>query len=80
MTAPAFIYTSEPWAALSFGRPIFAPALKRKRMSAGHLPQSSASRFTAVAFFILSTVGEARSSDCGRFETRSARKRWGALG
>src|SRR5258708_36505545 len=25
MTAPAFIYTSEPWAALSFGRPIFDP-------------------------------------------------------
>jgi hypothetical protein len=23
MTAPVFIYTSEPWAALSFGRPIF---------------------------------------------------------
>ena len=38
MTAPAFIYTSEPWAVLSFGRPIFAPAFKRKRMSAGHLP------------------------------------------
>ena len=38
MTAPAFMYTSEPWAALSFGRPIFAPAFKRKRMSAGHLP------------------------------------------
>src|SRR3984893_7671312 len=29
MTAPAFIYTSEPWAALSFGRPIFAPAFMR---------------------------------------------------
>jgi hypothetical protein len=61
MTAPAFIYTSEPWAALSFGRPIFAPAFKRKRMSAGHLPQSSsASRFTAGAagFFILSQSGE----------------------
>jgi predicted DNA-binding ribbon-helix-helix protein len=26
MTAPVFIYTSEPWAALSFRRPIFAPA------------------------------------------------------
>ena len=25
MTAPAFICTSEPWAALSFGRPIFDP-------------------------------------------------------
>ena len=25
MTAPAFIYTSEPWSALSFGRPIFDP-------------------------------------------------------
>ena len=25
MTAPAFIYTSESWAALSFGRPIFDP-------------------------------------------------------
>jgi hypothetical protein len=54
MTAPAFIYTSEPWAALSFGRPIFAPAFKRKRMSAGHLPQSSASRFTAGALFGIS--------------------------
>jgi hypothetical protein len=55
MTAPAFIYTSEPWAALSFGRPIFAPAFTRERMSAGHLPQSSSSsRFTADAsgFFI----------------------------
>jgi hypothetical protein len=40
MTAPAFIYTSEPWAALSFGRPIFAPAFTRDRMSAGHLPSS----------------------------------------
>jgi hypothetical protein len=61
MTAPVFIYTSEPWAAHSFGRPIFAPAFKRKRMSAGHLPQSSAaSRFTASAseFFILSQSGE----------------------
>jgi hypothetical protein len=27
MTAPAFIYTSEPWAVLSFGRPIFAPSV-----------------------------------------------------
>jgi hypothetical protein len=27
MTAPAFIYTSEPWAALSFGRPIFRPSI-----------------------------------------------------
>jgi hypothetical protein len=26
MTAPAFIYTSEPWAARSFGRPIFRPS------------------------------------------------------
>jgi hypothetical protein len=25
MTVPAFIYTSEPWAARSFGRPIFRP-------------------------------------------------------
>jgi hypothetical protein len=61
MTAPAFIYTSEPWAALSIGRPIFAPAFTRERMSAGHLPQSSsASRFTAGAseFFILSQSGE----------------------
>src|SRR6266478_683887 len=61
MTAPAFIYTSEPWAAPAFGRPIFAPAFKRERMSAGHLPQSSsASRFTADAseFFILSQSGE----------------------
>src|SRR6266436_4075630 len=33
MTAPAFIYTSEPWAAHSFGRPIFAPAFASKRMS-----------------------------------------------
>jgi hypothetical protein len=50
MTAPAFIYTSEPWAALSFGRPIFAPAFMRGRMRADHLPQpSSASRFTAGA-------------------------------
>jgi len=32
MTAPAFIYTSEPWAALSFGRPIFAPAFTREQM------------------------------------------------
>jgi hypothetical protein len=32
MTAPAFIYTSEPWAAHSFGRPIFAPAFTSKRM------------------------------------------------
>ena len=41
MTAPAFIYTSEPW-----GRPFLwaayfrAPAFTRERMSAGHLPQS----------------------------------------
>jgi len=50
MTAPAFIYTSEPWAARSFGRPIFAPAFTRDRMSADHLPQSSSSsRFTAGA-------------------------------
>jgi hypothetical protein len=27
MTAPVFIYTSEPWAALSFGRPIFGPSI-----------------------------------------------------
>src|SRR5262249_35517916 len=27
MTAPVFIYTSEPWAALSFGRPIFRPSV-----------------------------------------------------
>jgi hypothetical protein len=27
MTAPVFIYTSEPWAALSFGRPIFGPGI-----------------------------------------------------
>src|SRR5436190_2029056 len=27
MTAPAFIYTSEPWAALPFGRPIFRPSV-----------------------------------------------------
>jgi hypothetical protein len=27
MTAPAFIYTSEPWAALSIGRPIFRPSI-----------------------------------------------------
>jgi len=27
MTAPVFIYTSEPWAALSFGRPIFGPRI-----------------------------------------------------
>jgi hypothetical protein len=33
MTAPAFIYTSEPWAALSLGRPIFAPAFTRERMN-----------------------------------------------
>src|SRR5262244_918112 len=33
MTAPVFIYTSEPWAARSFGRPIFAPAFTRERMS-----------------------------------------------
>jgi hypothetical protein len=61
MTAPAFIYTSDPWAAHSFGRPIFAPAFTRERMSAGHLPQSSsASRLTAgaVGFFILSQSGE----------------------
>ena len=32
MTAPAFIYTSEPWAAHSFGRPIFAPAFTREQM------------------------------------------------
>src|SRR5262249_4496399 len=44
MTASAFM----PWAARSFGRPIFAPAFTRKQMSAGHLPQSSpSSRFTA---------------------------------
>ena len=61
MTAPAFIYTSEPWAALSFGRPIFAPAFTPDRMSADHFPQSSsASRFTAgaSAFLILSQSGE----------------------
>jgi hypothetical protein len=27
MTAPVFIYTSEPWAAL-FGRPIFRPSIR----------------------------------------------------
>jgi hypothetical protein len=41
MTAPAFIYTSEPWAARSFGRPIFAPSFTLERISADHLPQSS---------------------------------------
>jgi len=41
MTAPAFIYTSEPWAAQSFGRPIFAPSFTLERISADHLPQSS---------------------------------------
>jgi hypothetical protein len=47
MTAPAFVYTSEPWAARSFGRPIFAPSFTLERMSADHLPQSSSSsRFT----------------------------------
>jgi hypothetical protein len=54
MTAPAFIYTSEPWAALSFGRPIFAPA--------GHLPQSSsASRLIAavIAFAFAASVARA---------------------
>jgi hypothetical protein len=28
MTAPAFIYTSEPWAARSFGRPFSAQRLR----------------------------------------------------
>jgi hypothetical protein len=42
MTAPAFIYTSEPWAALSFGRPIFDPNECRS-----FAQSSSASRFTA---------------------------------
>jgi hypothetical protein len=32
MTAPAFIYTSESWAALSFGRPIFDPAFTREQI------------------------------------------------
>jgi hypothetical protein len=46
MTAPAFIYTSEPWAALSLGRPIFRPT--------AHLPQSSSAlRFTAGRFGFL---------------------------
>ena len=81
MTAPVFIYTSEPWAAHSFGRPIFAPAFKRKRMSAGHLPQSSAaSRFTASAseFFIFvgraaGAVGEVFALRYDAFEPELAR-------
>jgi hypothetical protein len=34
MTAPVFIYTSEPWAALSFGRPIFGPSIHAAAMAA----------------------------------------------
>src|SRR5262249_21168600 len=41
MTAPAFIYTSEPWAARSFGRPIFAPAFTRERLGPCHPSQCS---------------------------------------
>src|SRR5262249_42948149 len=61
MTAPAFIYTSEPWAALSFGRPIFDPNECRSF--------APGSRFTAGAskFFILSQSDEqpdARRNPC----------------
>jgi len=62
MTSTSLYLRFRTWAGLSYGRPIFAPAFKRKRMSAGHLPQcSSASRFTAGAskFFILSPIGRA---------------------
>jgi hypothetical protein len=86
MTAPAFVYTSEPWAAHSFGRPIFAPAFTRERMSAGHLPQSSsASRFMAGAFGFPDRSSIRHQSDCGmhplwrclgsRIEYRNARPR-----
>jgi hypothetical protein len=68
MTAPAFIYTSEPWAALSFWAAYFSLNVRGGgEISAGLRPQSSsASRFTAGAseFFILTD---------GRDPTRNTR-------